>query len=253
MELIKLTQENLESEHICCAISNNRDCQVASKKAWLKERMEEGLVFLKGDVRGKCFIEYIPAEFAWAPIWAEGYFYIDCLWVSGQLKGKGYSNLLLEACIKDAKKQGKKGLAILSSKKKRGFLADPDYLRYKGFLLADTAKPYFELFYLPLQEHAEKPRFREHLARESAAVPRQGFTLYYDAQCPYPAKYVPILMGIAQERGLCFQAIEITSAMQAQNAPTPFPMFSLYYDGAFLTHEIPSEKKFQKILDKLGL
>ena len=31
MELIRLTQENLEKEHICCAISNNKDIQVMSK------------------------------------------------------------------------------------------------------------------------------------------------------------------------------------------------------------------------------
>jgi hypothetical protein len=28
----------------------------------LKERFDDGLVFLKGEQRGKCFIEYIPAE-----------------------------------------------------------------------------------------------------------------------------------------------------------------------------------------------
>lgn len=32
MELIRLTHENLEKEHICCAISNNKDMQVMSKK-----------------------------------------------------------------------------------------------------------------------------------------------------------------------------------------------------------------------------
>ena len=68
MELIQITEENLEREHICCAISNNTDCQVASKKAWLAERMKEGLVFLKADARGKCFIEYLPAEAAWTPV-----------------------------------------------------------------------------------------------------------------------------------------------------------------------------------------
>ena len=94
MELIQITEENLEREHICCAISNNKDCQVKSKKAWLAERLAEGLVFLKGNVRGKCFIEYIPAEYAWAPIDADGYYYIDCLWVSGQFKGQGYRCLL---------------------------------------------------------------------------------------------------------------------------------------------------------------
>lgn len=33
MEYIKITKENLEQEHICCAISNNKDEQVSSKKA----------------------------------------------------------------------------------------------------------------------------------------------------------------------------------------------------------------------------
>lgn len=36
MELITLTHENLEQEHICCAISSNKDPQVASKKRGLR-------------------------------------------------------------------------------------------------------------------------------------------------------------------------------------------------------------------------
>lgn len=47
MELIRITHENLETEHICCAISNNKDVQVMSKKAWLSDRLDEGLVFLR--------------------------------------------------------------------------------------------------------------------------------------------------------------------------------------------------------------
>ena len=47
MEYIMVTKENLEEEHICCAISNNKDVQVSSKKAWLSDRFDEGLVFLK--------------------------------------------------------------------------------------------------------------------------------------------------------------------------------------------------------------
>ena len=38
MEYIRVTEENIEKEHICCAISSNRDVQVAAKKAWLTER-----------------------------------------------------------------------------------------------------------------------------------------------------------------------------------------------------------------------
>ena len=32
MELVKLTHANIDEEHISCAISNNRDIQVMSKK-----------------------------------------------------------------------------------------------------------------------------------------------------------------------------------------------------------------------------
>ena len=76
MEYVHVTKDNLEEEHICCAISNNKDVQVSTKKAWLSERFDEGLVFLKSVERGKCFIEYIPAENAWNPIDADGYLYL---------------------------------------------------------------------------------------------------------------------------------------------------------------------------------
>lgn len=253
MELIKITHDNLETEHICCAISNNKDCQVASKKAWLKERLDEGLVFLKCNVRGKCFIEYIPAEYAWAPIEADGYMYIDCLWVSGQFKGQGYSNLLLEECINDSKAKGKKGLAILSSKKKMGFMADPKYLKYKGFQTADTANSYFELMYLPFNKNAEKPCFKHHIKETEQRNLQNGFMLYYTSQCPFTAKYVPILEDMAKKKNVDFHAIHIITKEQAQNNPIPFTAFSLFYNGEFITHEIQSEKKFEKILMEKGM
>lgn len=69
---------------------------------------DDGLTFIKSVERGKCFIEYIPAENAWVPIVAPGYMYIDCFWVSGSFKGHGYSNGsngLLNKCIEDSKEQ----------------------------------------------------------------------------------------------------------------------------------------------------
>lgn len=253
MEIITLTKENLEREHICCAIANNKDCQVLSKKAWLADRLDEGLVFKKGNVRGKCFIEYIPAENAWAPVEAEGYMYIDCLWVSGKYKGQGYSNMLLDECIRDSMEKGRRGLVTLSFDKKRGFLADPGYLAYKGFRTADTAEPYFKLMYLPFDENDDAdehiPRFRQQ-AKEPR-VENSGFTLYYTAQCPFTAKYVPVLEQTAAEKGLPLKTIKLESREDARNAPTPFTTYSLFYNGAFLTNEILSVKKFEKIVSAL--
>lgn len=253
MELIRITHENIETEHICCAIASNKDCQVLSKKTWLKERLDEGLVFLKCNVRGKCFIEYIPAEYAWAPIKAEGYMYIDCLWVSGKFKGQGYSNLLLEECIRDSKEKGKKGLVILSSKKKMGYLSDPKYMRYKGFETVDAADPYFELMYLPFDKNAEKPCFKSSVKENRENDMQKGFTIYYTSQCPFTAKYVPILEEMAKKRDVDFQAVHMVTREQAQNALVPFTAFSMFYEGEFITHEIQSEKKFEKMLAERGL
>ena len=247
MNFINLTQENLSTEHICCAISKADDCQIASKKAWLSARLQEGLVFLKADVRGKCFIEYIPAEYAWVPIEAPGYMYIDCLWVSGQFKGHGYSTQLLEECIKDSKAKGKEGLVIMTSDKKRSFLADKKFLLHKGFRPAAKQDPYFELFYLPFHENAILPQFKSNAFKETEG----GFVLYYTRQCPFTAKYVPILQDYAKEKQIPFHSILIDTCGKAQSAPIPFTTFALYYNGEFVTHEILSINKFEKIIQEL--
>ena len=110
MEYIRITKENIDKEHICCAMSGK---QSLAKKDWLKQRFEEGLVFYRSAERGKCFIEYIPAENAWVPIEAAGWLYINCLWVSGSLKGHGYSSELLEECLRDKGASFERRQAIL--------------------------------------------------------------------------------------------------------------------------------------------
>ena len=247
MDYICVTKDNLEKEHICCAISNNKDVQVSSKKAWLLDRFDEGLVFLKSTERGKCFIEYIPAEMAWNPIDAAGWMYIDCLWVSGSMKGHGYSNDLLSACIADSREQGKKGLCILSSAKKKPFLADPKYLKYKGFAVADEADNGIQLRYLPFSPDAEKPKFKACAAHPHVDEP--GYVLFYTHQCPFNAKYVPIVEQTAREHNIPFRAIRIESREAAQNAPTPVTTYALFFDGEYITNEQMNDTKFLKLAE----
>lgn len=248
MDYVKVTKENLEKEHICCAISNNKDVQVASKKAWLRDRFDEGLVFLKSAERGKCFIEYIPAEYAWNPIDADGYTYIDCLWVSGSFKGHGYSNDLLSACMEDSKGKGRIGLCILASAKKKPFLADPKYLKYKGFTVCDEADNGVQLWYLPFSPDAKRPALKacaKHPETDDA-----GYVLYYTSQCPFNAKYVPIVEQTAKAHGIPFKAIHIDSRDAAQNAPTPITTYALFLDGKYLTNEQMNDTKFLKLAGK---
>ena len=248
MEYIQVTEENIEKEHICCAISNNNDVQVASKKAWLRDRLKEGLVFLKSTERGKCFIEYLPAEYAWNPIEARGYMYIDCLWVSGSFKGHGYSNDLLQACIDDSRAKGKKGLCVLSSKKKKPFLSDPGFLKYKGFEVCDEADNGIQLWFLPFSEDAEKPHFKP--CARHPHIKENGYVLYYTAQCPFNAKYIPIVQEPAKEHHIPFKAIPLTSRKEAQNAPTPVTTYALFYNGEYVTNEQMNAAKFLKLASK---
>ena len=249
MEYIQVTNENLDKEHICCAISNNNDIQVSSKKAWLSERFDEGLVFLKSTERGKCFIEYIPAEYAWNPIDAEGYMHINCLWVSGSLKGHGYANDLLQACISDSKAKGKKGLCILSSAKKKPFLADPRFLKYKGFRVCDEADNGIQLWYLPFEERSAGPSFKA--CAKHPHIDRSGYVLYYTSQCPFNAKYVPVLQQTALEHQIPFEVIHIQSREEAQNTPSPVTAYALFYNGNYITNEQMNAQKFLKLVSSL--
>ena len=239
MAYLWITEENLEKEHICCAMSGN---QSAQKKEWLKARFKEGLVFYRSTERGKCFIEYMPAENAWQPLIADGYMHINCLWVSGSLKGHGYSSDLLNECIRDSKEKGRKGLCILCSAKKKGFLADPKFLTYKGFRVADESDVGIQLLYLPFEDDADIPRFKD--CAKHPQVTESGFVIYYSDQCPFTYYWVPRLVKVAEEYSVPLKVNHIDSKEAAQNAPSPVTNFTIFRDGKFISHEIQSEKKF---------
>lgn len=240
MNYIRITKDNIDKEHICCAMSGK---QSIAKKEWMKQRLEEGLVFYRSEERGKCFIEYIPAENAWVPIEADGYIYINCLWIAGAMKGHGYSSDLLNECIRDAEEQGKKGVCILSSEgRKREFLSDPKYLAHKGFAAADASDCGINLMYLPLAPDAAPPRFKE--CAKHPQTEGEGFVLYYTDQCPFTYYWVPRVQEVAAEHGISLKAIHITSKEEAQNVPAPVTTYALFRDGKFVTQAIQSDKKF---------
>lgn len=219
MSYIHITEENIDKEHICCAMSGK---QSLAKKEWLKQRFNEGLVFYRSEERGKCFIEYIPAENAWVPIDADGWIYINCLWVAGSLKGHGHSGNLLSECIRDAKEQGRKGICILSAEgRKREFLADPRFLSYKGFEVTDISDCGINLMALPFEENAELPKFKE--CAKHPAVDEDGFVLYYTDQCPFTCYWVPRVRQTAEEHNIPFKTIHITDKRPPNVRPRRSP------------------------------
>lgn len=258
MALITVDASNIDTEHICCALTEKKgeNC-VGSKKQWLKERFKDGLVFKKLDERGKIFIEYMPAERCFAPVMADGYMYISCFWVSGKFKGQGHGNELLEACINDAKAKGKKGLVCLGSKKKMHFLTDPKFLKYKGFKVCDTAEPSFELLYLPFDdlegiasEEAALPKFRA--SAKASREGEKGVVIYYSNGCPHTDKYVSLQEALLKELGVTYKVVKLTTVEEAQEAPVACTNYALFVDGQFIASEILTVKKLRSCLVALG-
>ena len=130
-DYINLTMNNIDKEHICCAIGDPKHQKgVFCKKEWTKSKLKDGHVFRKLNERGKVFIEYEPLNTAWTPISGDNYMYIYCLWVSGKFKGKGIAKELLEYAINDSKEKGMNGICILSSKKKKPFLSEKKFFEH---------------------------------------------------------------------------------------------------------------------------
>ncbi len=244
--IIKLDENNIEKEHICCAFSDKKSKPgYEAKKEWIKDQLAEGFVFKKLDVRGKVFIEYIPAENAWSPIDAPGYMMINCFWVSGQYKGKGNGKRLLNECLKDS--QGKNGLVAISSSKKQPFLSDMKFFQNQRFELCDTAEPYFELWHKKLKEDAPIPRFKK-CAKNGICDNKDGLSVYYTNGCPFTKYYVAELAVVATKKGHNIKIVKIETKEQAQNHCVPYTNYSLFRDGEFVTQHILNEKYFDKFI-----
>lgn len=99
-----------------------------------------------------------------------------------------------------------------------------------------------------VSENAELPKFKE--CAKHPYIDEMGYVLYYTSQCPFNAKYVPVIEGIAKEKNIQFKAIHLQSRDEAQNAPTPITNYALFVDGIYLTNEQMNDKRFLKLLDK---
>ncbi|HEX3043130.1 MAG TPA: YoaP domain-containing protein [Bacillota bacterium] len=239
-----LDLKNIDAEHICCALADKKCAPgVKLKKEWLKQRFGEGYKFIKLNVSGKVFIEYGPAEYAWSPVEAPGYTLINCFWVSGSFKGQGYGNRLFDACLHDSR--DKNGIIVITSPKKRPFLADKSFFTKKGFVVCDTAPPYFELL-VKQNNNAPLPKFRNS-AKEMSGVDPTGLVVYYSDLCPFTDFYTEELRRVAAKYGIPIRTIKISSREDAWNLPSAFGIYCVFYQGKFLTHEILNESRFLKL------
>ena len=247
IDFVDLTPENLAGEHLCCIIRTKKPHPgVEAKRQWLADRLKEGHVFRKLNVRGCVFIEYAPLETAWVPVVGENYLYIYCLWVTGGPKGCGYGRALMESCIADAKARGSSGICMLGAQKQKAWLSDQSFARKFGFETVDTTPGGYEL--LALSFDGSKPAFTPGAKRET--IENQELTVYYDLQCPYIPQRIETLRAYCTEKGIPARFVQADSLEKAKALPCPFNNWAVFYRGRFQTVNQIDIPTLERILKK---
>lgn len=247
-EYINLGIDNIDDEHICCAIGDiKHQIGVNKKKDWIKEKLSDGHVFRKLNVRGKTFIEYEPIETAWVPINGKKYEYIYCLWVAGSYKGKGIAKELLEYAINDAKEKGMNGICTLVSKKKKPFLGEKNFFIHYNFEVIDSIDDY-ELLGLKFNDEGT-PKFNDNA--RNMKIDNDDFTIYYSNSCPYVEYEVKELTDYANTNNIKINFIKVDSLEKAKNVPCVFNNWANFYKGKFISNTILNANSFKKLIDKI--
>lgn len=253
MAYITLTKENIDTEHICCAFSDKKcSDSYAKKKYLLANEFDNGYVFRRLDERAKVFIEYGPAEKAWVPVTAPNYLMIGCFWVSGKYKNQGHGKALLNEVIEAAQEHGKEGLVTVVGNKKFHFMSDTKWLLRQGFEICDNISSGFSLISMSFNKTSNQPYFNDSVKSGVCSV-NKGIAVYYSNRCPYSDYHVnESLVATANKRNLPLRVIKVETMEQAQSAPTPATIFSLFLDGKFVTTDISvcMDSRFDKIIGR---
>ena len=253
-EIREMTADNIFEYGFCGSKSiQHEGCR--RKAEWYKKRLSEGMRYkiLYSEDKGTIgMIEYIPGEFAWRAVEAPGYMVIHCLCnFSKKLRGKGNASRMIDESIEDAKKEKMDGVAVVT--RKGAWMVDKDLFIKKGFEIVDRQAPDFELLAKKFAKDAPSPRLKNN---KKSVLKRysKGLTILWSDQCPYIAKSIREMKEtIAQRYGIKARIIEIKNAEQAQNAPSPYAIFSLIYDGKLLAFHPISNTRFKNIMDKILL
>ncbi|MBS5703682.1 MAG: GNAT family N-acetyltransferase [Butyricicoccus pullicaecorum] len=246
-DFITLTAENLANEHLCCIIRSRKPHQgVEAKRQWLSERLKEGHIFRKLNAKATVFIEYAPLETAWVPITGDHYYYIYCLWVLGDHKGKGYGKSLIESCLADAKEKGKSGVCMLGAKKQKAWLSDQSFAKRFGFRVVDTTDNGYEL--LALSFDGTTPEFAQNA--KLCGIKSEELTIYYDMQCPFIFQNIEILKEYCTTHNVPASFIQVDTLQKAKELPCVFNNWALFYKGEFQTVNLLDVPHLKKILQK---
>ncbi len=241
VEIISVAESDLGKIQLFCGHSPTYRRGYNAKLEWLRARLDDGLRYKLLQVRGHNagLIEYLPGEYAWRGIEAEGFLFIHCFWVIGRNRGHGYGRQLLETCLTDARLTN--GVAVAVSK--THWLPTPKLFLKNGFEMADQAAPSFDLLVKRFRPEAPLPRFKN--SKKEASI---GLTLYYSDQCPYYQNLPDIILRVGEQLKIPVSIIHLNSARESQESPCPYGTLAYFFNGELLTYRPTGTKKLLELL-----
>jgi N-acetylglutamate synthase-like GNAT family acetyltransferase len=252
-EIRDMNEQNIFDYGFCGSKSiEHEGCR--RKAEWFKKRLTEGMrykVLYSKDKGTIGLIEYIPGKFAWRAIEADEYMVIHCLCIFYKpFRDKGYASEMIGECLEDAKKEKLLGAAVVT--RKGAWMVGKEIFLKKGFEVVDKAPPDFELLVKKFKTDAPAPdpKFKGNYEKILKKYGK-GLTILWSDQCPFIAKAVKeIRESIEDTYGIEAKIIQLKNHRDAQNAPSPYAIFSLIYNGQLHAFHPISSKRFSNIMDK---
>jgi hypothetical protein len=250
-EIRDMTEENIFDYGFCGTRSiEHEGCR--RKAEWFKKRLAEGMRYkvLYSREKGAIgLIEYIPGKYAWRAVEADKYMVIHCLCIFYKpFREKDYASKMIDRCLEDARKERMLGAAVVT--RKGAWMVGKEIFLKKGFEVVDRTPPDFELLVKKIKKGAPDPKFKGNYEKLLKKYDK-GLTILWSDQCPFIAKSIREIRETIEERyGIKAKIIQMKNHEDAQNAPSPYAIFSLIYDGELRAFHPISRKRFMNIMDK---
>jgi len=247
-ELVDINPENISEYPPRCFLKPDNE-GLKIKLNWLKERFSEGMKIkqLYQDKKLIGFIEYAPGEYAWRAVDAKDYMFIHCIWIyPNKNKKLGYGSRLIQEAVKDAEKEGKLGVVVVTSD--RSFIANKEVFVKNGFKEIEKSSNNYELMVKEIKK-GPLPKFKDW--EKELSKYKDGLHILYSYQCPWVARSIADnMLDIAKQEGYKANIIELKSAEEAQNGPSVYSAFSVIYNGKLIEDHFTSARRFQNIIKK---
>ena len=129
-------------------------------------------------------------------------------------------------------------------------MSDVKWLLRQGFETVEKLPYGFSLLALKINPAAPDPAFKDCIL-SGVCADKEGVVVYYTHRCPFAEFHVRnSLVNVAESKGIPLKIIRLETMEQAQDAPTPATIFSLFYNGKFVTTDLSAciDKRFDKAL-----